>query len=320
MSTEGRRPLTVLSGFLGSGKTTLLRRAVESASGGVAVIVNELGEVGLDQRQFTHVAERTVLLDNGCLCCVTREDLRETLRGLLEADASHPAASVRRVVLETSGLADPAPIIGTIERDPVLRHQFAVDHVVVTCDAEHAEGQQARPEWHAQVASADLAVITKGDRVGPARAGAVRELVRERNPAASVVHGQGLDLLRAVAEVGPAGAARSVSGPSRPRHSSGVSTASVTLSEPVDPVRVVVWLSALLHAYGGQILRLKGLLDVGEGQGPLVLDAVQHVVYPPRHLSEWEGERTSSLVIISAGLEARTMVEAFATVVGGAAR
>jgi G3E family GTPase len=300
----------VLSGFLGSGKTTLLRRAMVAPDAhGVALIVNELGEIGLDQHQFAHIAERTVLLDNGCLCCATREDLRDSLRELIDAEEHGRTPAVRKVVLETSGLADPVPILATLDRDPLLRHRFAVDRIVVTCDAQHAPSHVGLAEWHAQVAAADVLVITKTDLVEPPQASRVLRLACDRNPAAAVADAPAFDLLRLDAL------------PREPRyrgdltphhHSDGVSTASAVVDGTIDPARAVVWLSALLHAHGSSILRLKALVDTGEGEGPVVLDAVQHVVYPPRHLPAWDGPRRSTIVAISgSGLDARRIVDAF---------
>ena len=183
MRGAATRPLVVLTGFLGSGKTTLLRRALaDPEAQGTAVIVNELGEIGLDQHQYREVAEQTVLLENGCLCCATREDLVTTLRELIDLEEAGATDPVRRVVVETTGMADPGPIVATLDRDPVLCHRFDVQRVVVTCDAEHAAAHAALPEWQAQIASADVIALTKTDRADPARAAAARAAARARNP------------------------------------------------------------------------------------------------------------------------------------------
>lgn len=304
------RPLIVVSGFLGSGKTTLLRRALSGSGGkGTAVVVNELGEIGLDQHQYRHVAERAVLLDNGCLCCVTREDLVETLRELIDLEEAGRAPRAQRVVVETSGLADPGPIVSTVDRDPILGLRFEVAGVVVTCDAEHAASQAELPEWQAQVAAADVVAVTKADRAAPE---AARELAQRRNPAARVVDAREVDPLAA----------------GRPRtHAprggvdyhdahTGVSTSSITLPGRVDPALVSVWLSALLHAHGPSLLRVKALLDTGPDAGPLVLDAVQHTVYPPHHLAG-PAPGQSTLVVIARDLDARRVTASFTRATGG---
>jgi G3E family GTPase len=314
MRGAGTRPLVVLTGFLGSGKTTLLRRALTAPdAGGTAVIVNELGEVGLDQHQYREVAERTVLLDNGCLCCATREDLVTTLRDLIDLEESGATERARRIVVETTGMADPGPIVSTLERDPVLAHRFAVDRVIVTCDAEHAAQHAGLPEWQAQIAAADVIAVTKGDRADPAGA---RAAAQARNPTADVVDAG------ALAPLAGLGAGRAAGVPSAPRaghhhadHTTGVSTASIVLDGPVAPAVVAVWLSALLHAHGNDLLRVKALLDTGD-DGPLVLDAVQHTVYPPHHLEGFGGPRRSSLVAIARNLDARRVTASFARAAG----
>ncbi|MBV8987387.1 MAG: GTP-binding protein [Solirubrobacterales bacterium] len=301
------RPLIVLSGFLGSGKTTLLRRALHSpAAAGTAVLVNEIGEIGLDQHRFTQLAERTVLLDSGCLCCSSRADVVDALRELVELEEAGRGPRVRRVVLETSGLADPRPVIATLERDPLLAHRFTAGSVIVTCDAEHAAAHAALPEWQSQVAAAHVVAITKADRADPKTAHA---LVQRRNPAAQLIDAVEVDLCAAPLRA----SAAPIGGQAYDHHhATGVSTAHAVVERPIDPALMYVWLSALLHAHGAALLRVKALLDTGsEEEGPLVLDAVQHTVYPPQHLDRWEHPRRSSMVVIARGLDARKVTDAF---------
>jgi G3E family GTPase len=315
MRGAGVRPLVVLSGFLGSGKTTLLRRALAAEDGGgTAVLVNEVGEIGLDQHQFRHIAERTVLLDNGCLCCVVREDLVDALRELVDLEERGAAPRARRVVVETTGLADPGPIVATIDRDPVLGLRFEVASVVVTCDAEHARAHAAMPEWQAQVACADVIAITKADRAGGGAAAALGDAVSRRNPAARVLDARRGDPLALPRDGGATRPAREHE--HHHDHTTGVSTSSATLEGPVDPALVTVWLTALLHAHGPSLLRVKALLDTG-ADGPLVLDAVQHTVYEPRHLPEWTTPRRSTLVAIARDLDARLVTRSFTRAAGG---
>ena len=139
---DGRatRPVTIVTGFLGSGKTTLLGRVLsEPSMSNTAVLVNEFGEVGLDHHLLRRVDERAVLLGNGCVCCTTREDLVEALLGLLDLDQRGEIPRLDRVVIETTGLADPAPILHTIFADPVLQHHFSVDLVLTTVDAVNGD-------------------------------------------------------------------------------------------------------------------------------------------------------------------------------------
>jgi G3E family GTPase len=184
--------------------------------------------------------------------------------------------------------------------------------VVVTCDAEHARAHAAMPEWQAQVACADVIAITKADRAGGAAAAALGEAVTRRNPAARVLDARQADPLAP-----PRGgtATRPVRDDHHHDHTTGVSTSSVTLEGPVDPALVTVWLTALLHAHGPSLLRVKALLDTG-ADGPLVLDAVQHTVYEPRHLPEWTTPRRSTLVAIARDLDARLVTRSFTRAAG----
>ena len=316
--TVARRPLTVVTGALGSGKTTLLRRHLETgALPRTAVLVNELGEVGLDSHQFSRLDERTVLLPGGCVCCSRRDDVSEALLELLDAEGRGASPRVDRVVLETTGLADPAPVVATLLAHPVLRHQLAVDRVVTTVDAASvARLPEQGPEWVQQVVCADVLAVTKTDLVP---AGNVHTLVRRLaalNPAADVRPAAELHLGGAAALPGlPGPPARVRAGDVRAltddAHLAGVTTSSVRWPGPVDWAALAVWLSALLHAHGDRVLRVKGLLDTG-GQGPLVLDGVQHVVHPPRHLPTWDGPRVSHLVVITRDLPAARVTDALA--------
>ncbi|SDO22846.1 GTP-binding protein [Geodermatophilus sp. DSM 45219] len=313
MSVAGVRPLTVVSGALGSGKTTLLRDLLTRPDlRSTAVLVNELGEIGLDHHQLRHVDERTVVLPGGCVCCATRSDVESALHELLATEEAGHVDPVRRVLLETTGLADPAPVVATLLASPTLRHHFAVDRVVVTVDAQAvARDADQGAEWLQQVVCADLLVLTKTDLVTAAAARELAARLRRLNPAAPVVSRAEIDL--AATRSVPAAAAV----PPLPadRHLSGVASTSVTLDGPVDWAAFAVWVSALLHAHGDRILRMKALLDTG-GDEPVVLDAVQHVVHPPRHLPRWDGPRASSLVVITRDLPPERVVAALQRFLG----
>jgi G3E family GTPase len=166
---DTRRPVTVVTGFLGSGKTTLLGKVLpEPSMANIAVLINEFGEVGLDHHLLRRVDERTILLGSGCVCCTTREDLIGALLELLALDERGEIPRLDRVVIETTGLADPAPILYTIFTDPVLQHHFSVDLVLATVDAVNGDLHLDRnPESLKQAAAADKIVITKTDIAEP---------------------------------------------------------------------------------------------------------------------------------------------------------
>src|SRR5215813_1054317 len=186
MSRPTTRPITIVTGFLGSGKTTLLRRLLASPGmHDTAVLVNEFGEVGLDHHLIQRLDEQTILLGNGCVCCTVRRDLVQALTTLLDRDQRGLIAPLRRVVIETTGLADPAPLEFTVVTDPVLQHHFRVDSVVTTVDAVNGPLHLDRhPVSRKQVALADEIIITKTDLALPDTVATLRERLRRYNPAA----------------------------------------------------------------------------------------------------------------------------------------
>ena len=304
----GLRPLTVVSGALGSGKTTLLRRLLQQPGlRSTAVLVNELGEVGLDHLQLRQLDERTVVLPGGCLCCATRSDVETALHDLLTTETAGDVPATRRVVLETTGLADPAPIAATLLRSPVLRHHFAVDRVVVTVDAQASSRRTDQgPEWIQQVVCADVLAVTKTDVVPTRVVNALLGRLAAINPAAAVTPAVDLDL-SATGAWAPIAVGVTALPPEE--HLAGVASASIDLEGSVDWAAFAVWLSALLHAHGDRVLRVKAVLDTG-GDRPVVVDGVQHVVHPPRHLESWNGPRRSSVVLITRDLAPEPVAEA----------
>ena len=315
-----RIPVNVITGFLGSGKTTLLKRLLTLPElEHTAVLVNEIGEVGLDHHLLRQVDERTVLMRNGCLCCSIRGDLAEALRGLLSQSQREEITSVRRVVVETSGLADPVPIAYTLLTEPVLQHHFRMGTVVTTVDAVNGSGQLARyPESVKQAAIADRLVITKTDLAEPGRIATLQRKLTRINPSAEMLlapqeAGDAAQILirDAYTEQGREreitgwleGAARGASSPAEQSHG-GITTVTLSFPEALDWSAFGVWLTLLLHCHGQRVLRVKGLLNVRGESTPVVIQAVQHIVHPPTHLEAWpDDERISRLVFIVDGLD-----------------
>ncbi len=302
-----KRPVTVVTGFLGSGKTTLLSRLLEApAMKNTAVLVNEFGDVGLDHHLLRRVDEKTVLLGGGCVCCATRRDLVDALIGLLGMSEKGGIPALERVVVETTGLADPAPILYTISADNVLQHHFEVDLVVTTVDAVNGDLHLDRnPESVKQVAAADRIVVTKTDIAEPEATELLISRLRSINPSAEIIRSTfgeagSRELLGAA---GVRRAADIESPATAPHGADGTETVSLTFDGPVDWAAFGIWLSMLLHARGEDVLRVKGLLDVGE-KGPIVLNGVQHIIHPPKHLEEWPDEdRRSRVIFIARGIE-----------------
>jgi G3E family GTPase len=299
---DGKLPVALVTGFLGSGKTTLISSLLgHPAMGETAVIVNELGEVGIDHHLLRRVDERTVLLDSGCLCCSLRDDLATELRDLLGRRDRGEIPAFRRVVVETTGLADPGPIVYTLLSEPVVRHHYRLETVVATVDAQHGLRE---PESVRQAAAADTLVVTKTDVV-PAVSLAGR--LAELNPAARVLEvsfgevdpelllrGGDHDLPEVAVE---------------PHDHDGVAALSLVLDEALDWTAFGIWLTMLLQARGQDILRVKGLLDVG-GPQPVLLNGVQHVVHPPLHLDAWpDDDHRTRIVFIGRGLDRAALTE-----------
>ena len=295
-----KTPVVLVTGFLGSGKTTLISRLLEHPdTGETAVIVNELGEIGIDHHLLRRVDERTVLLANGCVCCVLRGDLADELRDLLDRRDLGEVPHFDRVVVETTGVADPTPIVMTLLSDPVVRNHYELQSVVATVDGVHG---LRGVESVKQVAIADRLVITKPD-VASAEAGeALGRQLAALNPAASVRSA-------AFGDIEPAwlfdGATRDprdldMGVGSGHEHAHEMHSCVLFLDE-VDWIAFGLWLTMLLHTRGQEILRVKGLLNVG-AEGPVLVNCVQHAVHPPVHLDAWpDDDRRSRLVFIGEG-------------------
>jgi G3E family GTPase len=286
---QGRRRVTLLSGFLGSGKTTLLRRELDRAGAHApAVILNDFGETIVDDVLLTVDGERPVVLSGGCVCCARRDDLAQALADLLDAEQRCRAPRRDHVVIETSGLSDPGPIAFTVANDPVLKHHYALARICVTVDALTGLGNIENHEVALrQLLAADDLVVTKTDLVEPDYVEDLVGRLRGLNPSATVSITAGGDLVRievpsaAVAAPPPA---RPLEGTADAGHTGAVSTLELVTDEPLDWQAFAIWLSLLLHRHGPAMLRVKGVLDV-RGVGPVALNGVQHVVHRPEHLT-----------------------------------
>lgn len=327
MSRSLKRPVTLVTGFLGSGKTTLLSRLLaDPAMRNTAVLVNEFGEVGLDHHLLRRVNERTVLLGNGCICCARREELAESLSELLAAESRASGVRVDRVVIETSGLADPAPVLYTVFSDPVLQHHFDVESVVTTVDAVNGPLHlDHSPEAIRQVAAADVICTTKTDLARESGVTDLNARLKTLNPSARL---HGLSPETTAEEVAavfrPDRASPRPSTEPEPNmpggHSApesqgeaGTGSLSLTFDGPVEWAAFGAWLSMLLHARGEQVLRVKGLLDVGEA-GPVVLDGVQHIIHPPRHLERWpDADQGTRIIFITRGVRPEALLASLRT-------
>ena len=314
-------PVNVLTGALGSGKTTLLKALLRAPRlAGTMVLVNELGEVGIDHHLVEHASESTLLLENGCLCCAMRDDLKTALKDLHSRRARGEIPRYERVVVETTGIADPVPIAYTLLAEPVLQHHYRLGNVVTVVDAVNAVAQLDRFETSVkQVALADRLVVSKLDIAGPRALEALRPRLATLNPDAALVAADSPDLdpvelliadihdrqrksgevERWMRSTGDASA-----GDGHGPHPAAIAACCFTFDEAIDWTAFGVWMSMLLHRHGDRVLRMKGLLNVAGVPGPVLVNGVQHLVHPPAHLDRWpDGDRRSRIVVISNGLD-----------------
>ncbi|MBV9566348.1 MAG: GTP-binding protein [Bradyrhizobium sp.] len=308
-------PVTLLTGFLGSGKTTLLRRLLaDPALADTAVIINEFGEVALDHLLVERLDEDTVLLGSGCVCCTVRGELAATMRDLHSRRERGDVPMFRRLVIESTGLADPFPVLSTLRADPVLRHHFTAAGVVTTVDAVNGLAQLDRyVESMRQAAIADTIALTKTDIADPTASEALLARLQAINPAAPVLRvaerrlpvdallRAGGNPFRAVAE--PDGAAAHAK----------ARAFSIVVDEPLDWSTFGIWLAMLLNRHGNRILRVKGLLALQGEARPVAVHGVQHLVHAPTHLQEWpDADRRSRLVFIVEGIDPDLIRRSFA--------
>jgi len=321
-------PVTVITGFLGAGKTTLLNRLLKRPElADTAVLINEFGEIGLDHLMVERLDEDTVLLNAGCLCCTVRGDLVRALRGLAERAEGR---AIRRVAIETTGLADPAPILQTLMSDPIVLRAFRLDGVVTLVDAVHGEATlDAQPEAVKQAAVADRLVLTKTDLAAPEAVQALRARLAALNPGAPLLTAQHGDIAPdALLEAGPFDPAAKNPDVGRwldeetyaahahhhhdvNRHDARIAAFCLTFDTPLHWDGIATWVEMLIMTRGESLLRIKGVLDLVGEDRPVVIHGVQHVFHPPTRLPTWpENEpRRSRLVFITRDL-ARETIEA----------
>lgn len=299
-------PITILTGFLGSGKTTLLNHALRGPLLDRAlVVVNELGDVPLDHLLVREVREDVLLLDSGCVCCAIRKDLVETLLSETERAGRAP---FNRVVIETTGLADPTPIVATLHRHPKLIQRYHLDAVLTAVDGELGASTLLRHEEAAkQVLVADDVILTKVDRASVTALGEVRHAVDALHPRARIFFAEhGLLDWRPLLEWSPAtlSSRLGVTREGHP-HAADVRSFSVRTDRVVDFRSFALWLSMVSQFHGETLLRVKGLLRVDGEPGPRVVQAVQHVVYPVYAMDRWPSDdRSTRLMVITRGMSA----------------
>lgn len=321
-----RLPVSLITGFLGSGKTTLLNRLVQRPEmADSAIIINEFGEVALDHLLVAPVEGETVVLASGCLCCAVRGDLLETLRRLLIERERGEVPAFARILIETSGVADPAPVAQLLLNNPLLGRDLRLDAIVVTIDAINAPAALEH-HWEArkQIAIADRLLLTKTDIALPNDVEELTASLRQLNPAAPihpVLHGDiepgllfGAGIIDSVHRSpgfsewlgdDAIAAAEDV-------HHHEVESLCLTADMPIDWARFHDWLGGLRMAFGEKLLRVKGVLYVAGEEGPVVVHGVQHIFHPPVSLPHWpDDDRRSRLVLITRELDLQFVEESW---------
>ena len=333
-----RLPVSVITGFLGSGKTTLLKHLLRQPDmADTAVVINEFGEIGLDHLLVEEAKEDTILMSSGCLCCSIRGDLIDTLRRLYKRRDRGEVPRFRRLVIETTGLADPAPILQTLIGDPLLSAFYRLDGVVTTVDAVNGMDQLDRQfESVKQAAVADRLILTKTDLADAEQRAALEARLRALNPAAPllpVAHGAveagqlfnaGLynpaeknpDVTRWLGEEAYAQAEEARHGGHHGhdhghghgddghahaldvnRHDDHIRAFCLTYDQPVAWDKFVNWIEMLITMRGADLLRIKGILNVAGSDGPVAIHGIQHLFHPPAMLPAWTGEDRRSRIV-----------------------
>lgn len=332
MTMDAPLPVTLLTGFLGSGKTTVLNHLVRTLPR-TAILMNEFGEVALDHQLLEKMDGPMALLSGGCVCCTISGSLSPTLKNLWMARQKGDIPAFERVIIETTGVADPAPVLDNLLNDRWVRARFRLDGVVTTVDAQHGMGQlDAHFEAVKQVSVADRLLVTKTDLAPANSVTALTARLRTLNPAAEIVtvtNGeidpariQNLGLWNAetksadvarwlqAARYQPAHAGKLGARPDKAPHDKRIRAFSVVLDTPLDPYGLQAALSMLTSFRAENLLRFKAIVNlVGETQ-PVVLHGVQHVLYPEVKLDAWpddatgpDGSHASRFVFITRDLD-----------------
>ena len=336
-------PLTVLTGFLGAGKTTLLNRLLKDpALAETAVVINEFGDVALDHLLVEYIGDNMVLLQSGCLCCTMRGDLVDALETLLR-DLDNRRCSFRRVLIETTGLADPAPLLHTAMAHPYLVLRYRLDGVVTVVDCVNGEATlDAHAEAVKQAAVADRIVLTKTDLATVEQRENMLSRLRALNPAAPVLDAAkgeataerllncGLyDPAPKIPDVKKWLATESYAGHGHHhhhhhnvnRHDEHIGSFVLTADAAIPAGTLEMFLELLRASYGAQLLRVKGIVKLAEmPDTPVVVHGVQHVFHPTARLERWpDGDHRTRLVFITRGLPERTVRDLFEAFLGAVA-
>ncbi|GAA8130756.1 GTP-binding protein [Helicobacter pylori] len=294
-------PITLITGFLGSGKTSFLSEYLNQTDHqGVALIINEIGQAALDQRILSvqYCGEKMLYLNAGCVCCNKRMDLVESLKSTLN-NYEWRGEILKRIIIETTGLANPAPILWTILSDTFLGVHFEIQSVVACVDALNAREHLTNNEAREQIVFADSVLLTKTDLQNDSTAlMKLKERLQSINPSAEIFDKKNIDYESFFSRKNRA--RNFMPRMLKDSHSQGFETLSIRFEGTMEWSAFGIWLSLLLHQYGTQILRIKGIIDIGSDL-LVSINGVMHVIYPPKHILK--DQNGSNLVFIIRHLE-----------------
>lgn len=321
MRLRPRVRVDVLSGFLGSGKTTLLRNYLAAvASSSIAVVINEYGAMSIDHRLIRRGDDGVHVVADGCACCAVAERLRDALLDLLREDAAHDSRLLTRILIETSGLADPGAILRTLRADENLAEYLEPGLCVVTFDAlVGIDNAHRYAEVRRQLATADMIVLTKADLASTDQIRAAETFVESVNPlAARRVAGTSAFEVASLFDGLPTSSVDVIDQP-HAEHAPGLHSFSLRVSDDLDWASFSIWLTCLLNRHGQHILRFKAILESEAHALPLAIHGVRHLVSPPQHLRNMPRRGYSDLVFIVDGLEPRDIERSLHAFLGFAA-
>lgn len=311
-------PITLLTGFLGSGKTTLLRRMLSQPGWqDTLVLVNEVGEIGLDHHLMSSATDAVVVMENGCICCSVRNDLAAVLEDLFWQRLHRKIPHFARVVIETTGLADPGPVAAALQGNPLTAQRYALERIVCMADALRGAQTLARHrESVAQAASADVILVSKTDLAGTQQVAALEEMLYALNPTAQVRRADAdslaLDFLGEPERAPGCRPGLATADRPGPAYRHRVSTLTLHFVRAWERAPFEAALQATLVRYGERILRVKGLVALAGAPGPTVVQAVQDTLFPLEALAAWpSGNQHSFLVLITMGVDGAALAQRF---------
>ncbi len=313
-------PIHIVTGFLGSGKTTFIKKLLTAGDNqNTLVLINELGEVGIDNHLVENIAQNTYLLPNGCICCAVLTDLKETLLSVLSKRNAGEIPHFGRVLIETTGLANPASILSTLYNDIHIQGQFMIHGLTTIVDAENAELQnRLNPEWLTQVVAAQQILLSKTDRVDEPNIKSLTIFLSQLNNEAEITESievSSLDelFLKKLKFIKP-DSMRFFYRQEKQLHQQTQSTV-IELDCAIDWMVFGIWINLLLTQYGENILRVKGILNLQDFDQPVLIDGVQHCLYPPEHLDHWPwDDHCSRIVFIVRNLDVNLLQKSFQTI------